>query len=282
MKRVVSKMFQFVSFRVIGRSNTKKVLVQLFDLFNLNPLEVAHSEIGINNYGNGQKTGEEFFLENILKTTFDKAYYGEIVVFDVGANIGEYSLAFRRIFPLSHIYAFEPNPITYKYLIKKGTAINNFNTFCLGLGSGKSQTKIYTYKNHLESEHASLIKDVMVELHNSNEIEEYKIDIIDLDTFCEKANIKQIHFLKIDTEGYEFEVLKGALKLINNRAINVIQFEFNEMNIFSKTFLRDFYSLLPNYTFFRLNSKKLIPLGEYNAANEIFRFQNIVASIVGF
>lgn len=277
MRRLINKVFQFTSFRIIGRARTKNFLAALFDVFNFDMLEVAHNEIGINNYGDTNKTGEFYFLKKILADKFNKRYAGKVTIFDVGANVGEYSLSLKKIFPLSAIYAFEPNPVSFKDLTEKKTIIADFYPFCSGLGSSKSQTKIYTYKNHLASEHATIIKDVMVQLHKSEEVEEYAVDIISLDNFCERMNINKIHFIKIDTEGYELEVLKGAVKLIKNKAIEVIQFEFNEMNIFSKVFLKDFYSLLPDYSFFRLNIQKLTPLGKYNTANEIFRFQNIIA-----
>jgi len=277
IRRLINKIFQFTSFRIIGRARTKSFLAALFNVFNFNMLEVAHNEMGINNYGDTNKTGELYFIKNILKEKFNKADGGEIIIFDVGANIGDYSLSLKKIFPLSTIYAFEPNPVSFKKLTEVKEIIAEFHPFCLGLGSGKSQTKIFTYKNHPQSEHATIIKDVMVQLHKSEEVEEYAVDIVSLDSFCEEMNIDRIHFIKIDTEGYELEVLKGAVKLIKNKAIEVIQFEFNEMNIFSKVFMKDFYFMLPDYDFFRLNATNLIPMGKYNTANEIFRFQNIVA-----
>ena len=58
-----------------------------------------------------------------------------------------------------------------------------------------------------------------------------------------------------------------------------MQFEFNEMNVISRVFLKDFYDLLGDeWDFFRLDTRKLIYLGRrYDSANEIFKFQNIVA-----
>ncbi len=83
--------------------------------------------------------------------------------------------------------------------------------------------------------------------------------------------------MKLDTEGHELEVLKGATGLISQDAIGVIQFEFNEMNVLSRVFLRDFYRLLEGYYMYRLDSNRLVPLYRYSSENEIFRFQNFVA-----
>jgi hypothetical protein len=53
------------------------------------------------------------------------------------------------------------------------------------------------------------------------------------------------------------------------------------MNVISRVFLRDFYKLIPQYAFFRLDEGRLIPLGEYSTRNEIFQFHNIVAFNAG-
>ncbi len=104
------------------------------------------------------------------------------------------------------------------------------------------------------------------------------VDVIDLDTFVAENDISQIDLLKIDTEGHELEVLKGASNLLRENRVRAIQFEFNEMNVVSGVFFRDFYQLLPNYKFYRMLRDGLSPLGSYSPLwCELFAFQNIVA-----
>ena len=86
-----------------------------------------------------------------------------------------------------------------------------------------------------------------------------------------------IDLLKIDTEGFELEVLLGASEMLTEKKITIIQFEFNEVNIVQRRFLKDFYNLLPKYDFYRLDEQRLIPLGSWEPKHEIFMFQNIVA-----
>jgi len=60
--------------------------------------------------------------------------------------------------------------------------------------------------------------------------------------------------------------------------IKAIHFEFNEMNLASRTCFRDFWSLLSNYDFFRLLSSGMIKIDKYSPVQtEIFAYQNIVA-----
>jgi hypothetical protein len=77
-------------------------------------------------------------------------------------------------------------------------------------------------------------------------------------------------------------VLKGASNLLREGRISAIQFEFNEMNIVSRVFLKDFNELIPNCRFYRLLRHGLGPLDPYSPlACEVFAFQNIVALPTG-
>jgi len=64
---------------------------------------------------------------------------------------------------------------------------------------------------------------------------------------------------------------------LSARRIGLIQFEFNELNVLSRVFLKDFYDLLPGYSLYRMDTDRLHPLGDYSPINEIFRYQNILA-----
>ena len=79
--------------------------------------------------------------------------------------------------------------------------------------------------------------------------------------FCIKNNIDKIDLLKLDTEGSEYEVLLGGRKMLLNNKIKTIFFEFNEMNVFSRVFFRDFYKLLKNY---KIYPRKFILLIQIN------------------
>jgi len=118
---------------------------------------------------------------------------------------------------------------------------------------------------------------VLKDLHRAKTIKETNIPLITLDAYCCAASIPGIDFLKIDTEGNDLKVLKGSQAMIRKNAIRVIQFEFNQTNVFSHVFLKDFYDILRGYSFYRLLPHALLPLGSYSFRNEIFAFQNILA-----
>ena len=268
------KIFQFISFRIVGRARTKKVLYKLFNLLDLDPLETTHNMLGVNNYGQLSDNGELYLVQEILqKYLTDK----RLVFFDVGANVGNYSKMLLEKFEHVEIFAFEPNPASFEKLRKRFLDVEQVHPIFQGLGSCASKMKIYTYSKELDSEHASLVQEVMEKLHHSVDNKSIDVEIITLDNFCLSINCQKIDFLKIDTEGFELEVLKGGRELISQGKIKIIQFEFNEMNIYSRVFLRDFFELLSDYNLYRLLYDSLLPLNAYTPSYEIFRYQNIVA-----
>lgn len=260
-------------FKFKGSQGTKKVISTIFKLFSIDPLGIAYHFHGIGKYDN-ELSGELFFINNTLpKLVGDNE---RVNIFDVGANIGDYSRILRNVYAKANIYAFEPNPYTYAKL-EEGLIETTINTVNFGLGEIEKLSYIYTYAKDHESQHASVFKDVLKDLHSTNDLIEIPIEIKTIDSYCLEKKINKIDFLKIDTEGYELNVLKGANRMLFERSIDVIQFEFNEMNIISKVFLKDFYDLLgETYNFYRLDTKKLIPLNAYKSRNEIFQFQNII------
>jgi FkbM family methyltransferase len=197
------------------------------------------------------------------------------VLFDVGANVGTYSKALYAQFPKARIAAFEPMPATFDTL-RRTLAATTVKCYSTGLSDAEGTAIIYDY-DEMNGEHASLYAGVLEELHHATKLKKTQVQLITLDAFCRTNGITGIDFLKIDAEGNELKVLQGARSMIQSNAIRAIQFEFNEMNVMSRVFLRDFYDVLKGFSFYRLLPDGLLPLGRYSSRNEIFVFQNILA-----
>jgi FkbM family methyltransferase len=245
---------------------------EYFFTFNTILHNLSLNGLGILNYENDSVSGEKKFIEFL--TTNNLLSTG--VILDVGANIGDYSIMLRKNRIEIPIYAFEPHPITFENL-KISSSRFEFHSIPKGLGEINTHVKIYDYSEQVGSQHASIYKDVIEVIHNSPS-KEFEIELITIDSFISENNIEQIALLKIDTEGNEKNVLEGAKNAIQNKKIQVIQIEFNEMNVVSRTFFKDILDLLPGYTFYRLLPDGMKPLGNYSSLrHEIFAFQNIVA-----
>ena len=271
--RQFAKYMLFALVKLVGEKWIKRVIPALAYFAGLDLLVLAYNEVGILKCENEMVSGEHFLISKILKNNLKNI--ANPVIFDVGANIGKYSLLLAKTFPQAKIYSFEPNQNTFSHLkINVGKEVNCVN---LGMGAEDKTATIYTYSNNLTSSHASIYKDLFSTFHNTNDVVELDFQMTTIDNFCKLENVTCINFLKIDTEGNEYNVLKGAIESISARKIKIIQFEFGECDVFSRVFLQDFYTILTEYKIYRLDSNRLIPLFEYKSTNEIFRFQNFIA-----
>jgi FkbM family methyltransferase len=229
--------------------------------------------MGIMKYQNMQMTGEDFFVRCVLPRLIAGP---NPVLVDVGANVGDFSRLLREQFPSARIYAFEPLAPTFARL-RERTAGLNIRCVNAGLGSKEGPSTIYLSSREELNVMASMYSDVAQSIHRYKDIVTASVHIRTLDAVGAEENLEFIDLLKADTEGHEFEVLQGARNLIQSGRVGAVLFEFNEMNTISRVFLRDFYGLLSGYRFYRLDTHRLIPLGDYQPRYEIFQFQNILA-----
>jgi FkbM family methyltransferase len=240
------------------------------ELFYLNRLLFYLSLHGLGIL-NEKLSGEQTFLRRLAKR-LDKP-----LILDVGANVGSYSNRAKLIWPNATIYAFEPHPKTFVRLEAEASK-RGYVALNLGCGDKEERLQLYDYKGYAEgSMHASLYGEAIEEIHGA-ESQSYAVNVTTIDNFVAKNEIQRIHLLKIDAEGNEIRVIWGAKKCIANGLVDIIQFEFNEMNVISRSFFRDFRDALHGYKFYRLLPNGLLPLEPYKPLMcELFAYQNIVA-----
>ena len=152
--------------------------------------------------------------------------YRPDTIIDVGANIGQSARKFIEWFPHSMIYCFEPVSSTFSDLTKNLCQYSNIRCFQLALGKLQGKGKMRVDGSSLG---ASMLK--ADDIPPGATIEQ--VDLTTLDKFCEQQRLGHISFLKIDTEGHDLDVLKGADNLLGNQKIDVIQVEagMNPQNI---------------------------------------------------
>lgn len=177
-------------------------------------------------------------------------------VFDVGANVGQSALRFAEWWPRAKIYCFEPIAETFKELKMNLKNHPNFDSFQIAMGSHAGIKPIFFDKKDSSNSH---LLDGQMGYHEEGAIQE--AEVVTIDRFCERKSIKQIHFLKIDTEGYDFEVILGAEKLIETQSVDFIQVE-SGMNPENKKHRS--FEQFKNY----LESKKYLLFGVYEQVQE--------------
>ena len=171
----------------------------------------------------GKITGTRFYkhLPAGVDVYYDLKHYfphfEALTVFDVGANNGQTAIEYVEHFPKANIYSFEPTQKAYTILTQTVGHLPKVKCLKLALSSAPGIARMSSSEGTTEQ---NKITSQQQEGLNYEEVE-----LITLDTFCQKNDIKHIHLLKIDTEGHDFEVLKGAENLINNMQIDLIQVE---------------------------------------------------------
>ena len=260
--------------RLVGKERAEAWIGRSAALFNIDLVLTAYKSIGILNYQDSRASGEDHLINDVLP----KIIRNETpVLFDVGANRGEMSAALRKSFPTARILAFEPNPITYKTLIDDAKGIECIEC---GLGAEPGKGTLHCYTSDQTSGHATMYRDMFrfyegYGIQAAADLTTFEFDIDTVDNVCRTRGIDAIDFMKIDVEGHELSVLSGASEMLSRIAL--IQFEFTDCNVLSRTFMRDFYERLHDYTFYRLGPDRLIPMGPYAARLEVFQFQNVLA-----
>jgi FkbM family methyltransferase len=265
--------------KALGERRVARIAESLANSVGLDLLTLAFRRNGILNAENDDVSGESYFLNSFLKKELENRNIDKPVIFDVGANIGKYTTRLSRTFANAEIYSFEPNPNSYKSLSTAVAQLSKpgIRVFNIGLSAESDKKVMYSYQADIASSHASLLPEVLTDLHRSAETLAIDASFVSFDEFCQRENLRHVHFLKIDTEGYELEVLKGAKKMIELGALDYIQFEFGECHVYSRVFFRDFYNTLSRYQLYRLLPDGMRAIQNYSPDLEIFHFQNIVA-----
>lgn len=194
------------------------------------------------------------------------------IVFDVGANIGQWSTIALNIQADLELHCFEPNQSAF-YSLSKNLITNYPHSYHIlnqiGLDSQLGEKTLFVLFECSEL-------NSLWQRNGLTTSKEEKVQVDTLDHYCSSHEIQHIDFLKIDVEGHELEVLKGAKNLLEAEKINLIQFEYNITHIDSRIFLKDIFDFFTNlnYSFYKLYPHQLRLISTYDTQWENFQYQN--------
>ncbi len=224
-------------------------------------------------FGNGASIasgGEQQVLRRLRPQLPDQP-----VIFDVGANQGNYLQTILGVFPRARVFCFEPTADAFALLSKAVPANSQVELSNFGFSDAEGQATIYADRQ--ASGLASVYNRRLDHLGLTMEARG-TIQLKTLDQFCASRKIDQIDLLKIDTEGHELKVLEGGQSMLARGAVSSIQFEFGGCNIASRTYFQDFWYLLAEqYRLYRILRDGLLPVLQYREEDEVFTATNYLA-----
>lgn len=249
-RRLVTRAFRRVARPLLGRRRFQP----MFEAIHRASLE----GLNIGSAGDLASSGELRVLRALPRGS---------VVLDVGANVGRYSAA--AIEDRMKVHAFEPSSEAFANLTD--TAGSQACLHHYGLGEREEELTLYA------PEPGSGMASVYLRRHPiATWMPAERISLRRLDDVAAEERIEHIDLLKLDVEGHELAVLRGASRLLAEKRIARIQFEFGGTNVDSRTYLRDFLGPLSQFSLYRIVRDGVVPVS-YDEQWEIFTTTNFLA-----
>ena len=254
---LLSKIYVFI----FGRKLMQKVNHVIFSL--------TLKAKGYSNYGNHDQTGEGNFIR-IIQSELN-------LCLDIGANIGNYS-RFLLENSKTKVIAFEPLQGAFLALKKTQLQFNDrLEIFNFAIGNENTEKEIYFSNDKSEKASFNLDVNQLSFVKNSNQFSQ-SVKIKKMDDLNILKDLQSIDLIKIDTEGYEMEVIKGGLNLINRVKPKFIQLEFNWHQLLNNQTIYQFSKILKGYKISQIlpQGYPLVASDPLRPESNIFHLSNFV------
>lgn len=201
-----------------------------------------------------------------------------LVVLDVGANKGLWTAALLKqaTARLRAAYLFEPSAHNLAIL----SALGDSRVIVTPAAIGASAGSAVLYADTPGSGLASLTQRNLAHKGLMMDRQEV-VSVVTIDDFVSERGLSRVDFMKIDVEGHDLDVLKGAKDALRNGIIRALSFEMGGANVDTRTFFRDFWELLRacGFDVWRVSpTLGLIPVRKYLERDEVFVTTNYMAT----
>jgi FkbM family methyltransferase len=230
---------------------------------------------------NDMRSNGELMLQKAVVTAYQhkSLHSEELIIFDVGANVGDWSLGLLKLLDDKEIdeqirlFAFEPVPdtlATFRSNLPKSAVLHIEE---LAFSSKQGIADIY-----VSSESNAGTNSLCPASEELNRKKAVSIRIDTVAAYCLANNIPSIALLKCDTEGHDFEVIRGAMPMFYKNEIKIFQFEYNHRWIYAGNFLRDVFMLFENlpYRLGKLQKNCILLFDDWHPELEKFIESNYV------
>jgi len=145
-------------------------------------------------------------FESLEESIIETLLMPGMVAMDIGANFGYHTFRMaRRVQDIGMVYAFEPTEWAFEKLQRNASinAFNNIRYFKVGLGDMDNPKVRICFQSSYRLDGTKV-----------NAAEE--INVVKLDTFCKQSGIQKVDFIKLDVDGYEGKVVRGAYETLRS------------------------------------------------------------------
>jgi len=232
-------------------------------------LKLCHAGM---NYGGGQAVRNSGELSALALLAQRFSPHEEVVIFDVGANDGEYAEAASRVFQQHRrrIFCFEPQRSSFLNLQGRFEHDPWMYPKPIAIGRECGTVNLFSSPNRQSTS----------SLHGGGSNSEWlseQVEITTIDKVSSESGIDYIALLKIDTEGHEIDVLLGATLMIESGKVAAIQFEFGETFLQTNHHFKDIFDILsPRYIVYRVLRSGLVEVPRYHHDLEIYKLANFL------
>jgi len=232
-------------------------------------LKLCHATM---NYGGGQTVNEsgELAALRFVQALVPANSESPFILFDVGANDGGYlQSALPILGPNVRTWSFEPQSACFQLLSQQFANDRRVVLRNLALSDRQETKTIFS----------DAPGDTSASFHRQacGPAQFETVPGTTLDEICQTESIDRIHFLKIDTEGHEMEVLRGAAGMLQQGLIHAIQFEFGDTFLNTDHHFVDLWRLLsPDFRIYRILRRGLHEIMRYSSDLEIYKIANFL------
>ena len=155
----------------------------------------------------------------------------KMTVFDVGANVGELTLLFSRfVGENGRIHSFEASRAAFRKLeiVCRTTNRRNVKLNHLGVSDKSGLIRLHVYDDNYLSFNSQAVRQISEFGAPVVSVETEETPAVTIDDYCRENKIEQIDLLKIDVEGAELQVMRGAQQMLAAKKIKCLTFEFGQ------------------------------------------------------
>jgi FkbM family methyltransferase len=150
------------------------------------------------------------------------------IIFDIGANVGTWTLLAKAIFPSATVHSFEPFAEHQEAFVRATARIPNVNLHKIALGAEAKSQKL----NVTDFSDASSLLELTAEgrsLQGLQTVATESVEVTVLDNYVSANALPLPDLIKLDVQGYELEVLKGASKCLQHAQALILEVSFREL-----------------------------------------------------